>query len=62
MEKVTLTVQGMSCGSCIASIEGSVGKLDGVESVKVRLQDGEIDVSFNSDKVWKNRVMMFLKK
>lgn len=51
MENVTLTVQGMSCGSCIASIEGSVGKLDGVESVKVRLQDGEVDVSFNSDKV-----------
>lgn len=51
MESITLNVKGMSCGSCVNSIEGSVGQLDGVESVKVHFQDGKVDVSFHTDKV-----------
>ncbi|WP_040980561.1 MULTISPECIES: copper chaperone CopZ [Oceanobacillus] len=51
MENITLNVEGMSCGSCVNSIEGSVGQLDGVESVKVHFQDGRVDVSFHTDKV-----------
>ncbi|WP_040980563.1 MULTISPECIES: copper chaperone CopZ [Oceanobacillus] len=51
MENVTLNVQGMSCGHCISSIEGNVGELNGVESVKVHLQDGKVDVSFNPKQV-----------
>lgn len=27
MEKVKLNVSGMSCGHCVNSVEGSVGKL-----------------------------------
>jgi len=51
VENITLNVQGMSCGSCVNSIEGSVGQLDGVESVKVHFRDGKVDVTFNTDKV-----------
>ncbi|WP_391201547.1 copper chaperone CopZ [Psychrobacillus sp. L4] len=51
MENVTLSVSGMSCGHCVSSVEGSVGKLDGVEQVKVHLQSGKVDVSFDADKV-----------
>lgn len=51
MEKVTLNVQGMSCGHCVNSIEGSVGKLNGVASVKVHLGNGTVDVEFNADDV-----------
>ena len=51
MEHITLHVQGMSCGHCVNSIEGNVGELDGVESVKVHLADGKVDVTFHSDKV-----------
>lgn len=51
MENVTLNVSGMSCGHCVSSVEGSVGKLDGVEQVKVHLQSGKVDVSFDGDKV-----------
>jgi len=51
MQKVTLNVQGMSCGSCVNKVEGSVGKLNGVESVKVHLSDGKVDVDFNKDTV-----------
>ncbi|MEM1503703.1 copper chaperone CopZ [Domibacillus sp. 8LH] len=48
MQKITLKVQGMSCGHCISSIEGNVGKLSGIESVKVYLDKGRVDVSFDS--------------
>ena len=48
---VTLNVQGMSCGHCVSSVEKSVGNLDGVKEVKVHLESGEVDVSFEEDKV-----------
>ncbi|MEC2074505.1 copper chaperone CopZ [Metabacillus fastidiosus] len=51
MEQVTLNVQGMSCGHCINSIEGNVGKLNGVASVKVHLDKGKVDVTFDSTTV-----------
>ena len=47
MQQVTLNVQGMSCGSCVNKIEGNVGKLNGVESGKVQLSEGKVDVTFN---------------
>lgn len=37
MQNVTLNVQGMSCGHCVKAIEGSVGQLEGVNEVKVKL-------------------------
>ncbi|KIL73284.1 copper chaperone CopZ [Bacillus badius] len=51
MEQVTLRVQGMSCGHCIQAIESNVGKLDGVEAVKVHLEASTVDVSFNPELV-----------
>lgn len=48
MEKVTLNVSGMSCGHCVKAIEGSVGELKGVSLVKVHLENGTVDVEFNS--------------
>lgn len=51
MENVTLNVSGMSCGHCVSAVEGSVGKLDGVNLVKVHLDSGTVDVDFDSEKV-----------
>ncbi|MEI3599391.1 MULTISPECIES: copper chaperone CopZ [unclassified Oceanobacillus] len=51
MANKTLHVQGMSCGHCVNSIEGSVAGLNGVETVKVHLQDGKVDVTFDPKKV-----------
>ncbi|MDF1510733.1 copper chaperone CopZ [Robertmurraya sp. DFI.2.37] len=48
MENVTLSVKGMSCGHCVKAVEGSVGKLDGVNDVKVNLEAGTVAVDFNS--------------
>lgn len=51
MEQQTLHVKGMSCGHCVNSIEGEVGKLDGVRSVKVHLNEGKVDVSFDANSI-----------
>ncbi|MEW9122339.1 MAG: copper chaperone CopZ [Thermotaleaceae bacterium] len=51
MEKVTLNVQGMSCGHCVKAIEGSVGDLKGVSIVKVHLETGKVDVQYNQDEI-----------
>jgi copper chaperone len=51
MEKVTLKVNGMSCGHCVKAVEGSVGELAGVNEVKVNLEQGTVDVEFNSSEV-----------
>ncbi|RHW37509.1 copper resistance protein CopZ [Lysinibacillus yapensis] len=56
MENVTLNVKGMSCGHCVNAIEGSVGKLEGVEKVKVNLGAGQVDVSYNNEKVSLNEI------
>ena len=51
MEKVTLNVEGMSCGHCVKAVEGSVGALNGVSTVKVDLENKKVDVEFNKDEV-----------
>lgn len=51
MEQITLQVQGMSCGHCVNSIETSVGNLNGVSSVKVHLDNGTVDVSYDPNAV-----------
>ncbi|MFC7686663.1 copper chaperone CopZ [Ureibacillus sp. GCM10028918] len=51
MENVTLNVSGMSCGHCVKAIEGSVGELAGVDQVKVSLEDAQVTVSFDNEKV-----------
>lgn len=51
MEKVTLNVQGMSCNHCVKAVEGSVGSLEGVNTVKVNLKEEAVDVEFNPEKV-----------
>jgi len=40
----TFTVVGMTCDHCVRSVEGEVGKLDGVESVAVDLSTGVVTV------------------
>lgn len=51
MEKVTLNVEGMSCGHCVKAVEGSVGELNGVSSVKVNLENKTVDVEYNENEV-----------
>ncbi|UCG40704.1 MAG: heavy-metal-associated domain-containing protein [Acidimicrobiia bacterium] len=44
----TLSVPDISCGHCKSSIEGAVGKLDGVSTVEVSIDGRSVDVEFGS--------------
>ncbi|MCM3161255.1 MULTISPECIES: copper chaperone CopZ [Metabacillus] len=56
METVTIKVEGMSCQHCVNSIEGSVGKLEGVSTVKVDLDRGTVNIDFDPEKVTKDKM------
>jgi copper chaperone len=47
MENITLNVKGMSCQHCVKAVEGSVGQLQGVKKVSVKLDKGLVDLEFD---------------
>ena len=51
MSKDELKVTGMTCAACSARVERVVGKLDGVESVRVNLATEKMSVEINSQKI-----------
>jgi copper chaperone len=47
MEIVTLNVQGMTCGGCVASVTRVLKAVPGVSEVAVTLQPGVAKVTFD---------------
>ncbi len=50
-ETVTLSVKGMTCGGCVASVTRVLKALPGVDSAEVALQPGEATVRYDAAKV-----------
>lgn len=48
--KETLNVAGMSCNHCVKAIETSISELDGVSTVSVNLDQGDVTVEFEAAK------------
>ena len=44
----TYTVQGMTCGHCVASVTEEVKRIDGVSDVAVELETGAVTVTSSS--------------
>ena len=51
MVQKVLEVPEVSCQHCINAIEGAVGALDGVDSVKVDLQRKDVTVNYDEGAV-----------
>ena len=51
IKTITLDVDGMSCGHCVASVENSLKELDGIFAAKVTLDENRVVVEYNPDKV-----------
>lgn len=53
MSKATLTLETLSCPSCLQKIESAVKGLDGVDqsSVKVLFNSSKVKTNFEEDKV-----------
>ena len=50
MKKAVFNMEPFTCPSCVKKIETAVGKVDGVESVRVMFNSGRVRVEFDSDK------------
>ncbi|OIJ10004.1 copper resistance protein CopZ [Anaerobacillus arseniciselenatis] len=51
MNKVTISVEGMTCGHCKSAVEGALSKVDGVVSAEVDLNAKNVTVEFDGSKV-----------
>jgi Cu+-exporting ATPase len=51
MEKISLRVEGMTCASCVARVEKSIKKIDGVEDVAINLASEKATLSIDKSKV-----------
>jgi len=51
METKKFDIVGMTCASCVAHVEKSVQKLDGIEMVNVQLMSNSMSVTFDDQKV-----------
>lgn len=54
MSTVTRTIlraEGFSCPSCVEKIEKQVGRIDGVDNVKVQFASARIEIDHDASKV-----------
>ncbi len=51
MTREKFVVEGMSCGHCVATIKKAVGGLAGVINVDISLENKEVSVEFDENKV-----------
>jgi Cu+-exporting ATPase len=51
MEKISLPVEGMTCASCVARVENSIKKIDGVKDVAVNLATEKATLNIDKSKV-----------
>ena len=48
---MVLSVEGMSCNHCKASVEKALKTLEGVEQARVDLQKAQVEVEFDPEKI-----------
>jgi copper chaperone len=51
MAKEVLSVPEVTCQHCVNALEGAVGALDGVDTVKVDLDRKDITIDYNDTQV-----------
>ena len=50
MEKITLTVKGMTCMGCVKSIKNVLEPIPGVAGVEIALDSGQVTISYDATK------------
>ena len=55
MENVTLQIDGMSCGHCVASVEKALSKLEGVDVGNVEV--GSAEMSYDPSRVSPDKIL-----
>ncbi len=57
MEKITLSVNGMTCMGCVKSVKNVLEPIPGVASVDITLESGQADISFDPAKAGPDQFM-----
>src|SRR3990167_4461603 len=47
--RLSLSVRGAKCGGCMSKSGGALAKLPGVDSARLNLSSGQLDISWNGD-------------
>jgi copper chaperone len=50
MEKITLTVKGMTCMGCVKSVRNVLEPIPGVAAVDIALDNGQVAISYDAAK------------
>lgn len=48
MEKITLTVKGMTCMGCVNSVKNLLTQVPGVSGVEITLDNGQVAISYDA--------------
>ena len=54
---VQISIDGMVCSACVASVERALERTQGVADVAVNLDNGEAFVAYESDKISVNSLL-----
>ncbi|WP_461246136.1 heavy-metal-associated domain-containing protein [Treponema sp. R6D11] len=57
MEKITLNVDGMSCGHCEIAVQDAVRKLSGIKKVKANRHKKEVAVDYDAALVTQEQIV-----
>lgn len=57
MAERVLSVPAVHCDHCVSSIEGAVAPLDGVDSVKVDLDQKDVTVRFDESRLGLDKIV-----
>jgi len=60
--KVTLKVEGMTCGGCVAAVKVQLQKTEGVSAYEVSLEKGEADVTYDPAKTDPGKIAVSVSK
>lgn len=62
MKTIKFQLEPLTCPSCIKKIEGKVGKMEGVEEVKVMFNSSKVKASFDQDQVTSEELRVTIEK
>ena len=57
MEKITLRVEGMTCGHCEIAVKDAVRKLPGIKKVKASKHKKEAEIEFDEASVTQEQIV-----
>ncbi len=62
MKKGLFTLEPLSCPSCIKNIERALGKMEGIQEVKVLFNSSKVRTQFNEDQVTADEIQQTISK